>query len=495
MTAIERLYQLQAEIYKLKCVCRIIEWDQQVNLPSLGAEERAEQIELLSTLIHQRETAPEFIALLSDLAERDDLAPEDRVNVRELWRDVKKAQKLPESFVAEKARLAARCYHEWTEARPANDFARVAPLLSRLVELARQQADLLGYSENPYDALFDSYEPYGLLSHVKPLLMDLGEQLSALVPRIIEKQEPLRTHRRLFPKSQQQAFCSEVVAAIGYNFNSGRLDTAPHPFEASLGANDIRITTRYSDTNYLSGLFTALHEAGHALYEDGLQKRWRGTPMGSAISLGIHESQSRLWENIVGRSLPFARYIHSVLRDHFPEEHAATTPEQIWAHTNFVERSMIRVEADEVTYSLHIVIRMLLEVALINGELTVEDLPAAWNEYYQRYLGVTPDSDRNGVLQDVHWYSGNIGYFPTYALGNLYGAMMHEQLLEDLPHLNSLIECGEFGPLTQWLRTNVHLHGMSFTGPALIEHITHRPLSTEPFVRYIRNKFGLAEKS
>lgn len=492
MKALERLYLLQSEIYQLNCISRIIEWDQQVNLPPMGAAERAEQIELLSTLIHQRRTAPEYIALLQELASRTDLdTEEDRVNIREMWREAQKAQKLPEEFVAEKAKLSAQCYHEWTLARPANDFARVEPLLSRLFELARHETDLLGYSENRYDALFDNYEPYGRLSQVKPLLTDLGEQLSALLPLILERQSNLSPRQRSFNESTQHAFCSRVTAAIGYNFESGRLDKAPHPFEATLGAHDIRITTRFDESNYLSSLFTALHEAGHALYEDGLPKQWKGTPMGFPISLGIHESQSRLWENIVGRSMPFARYIHSLLADYFPEEHAASSPEEIWACNNFIQPSLFRIEADEVTYSLHVVIRMLLEVALINRELEVKDLPAAWNELYRQYLGITPDSDRNGVLQDVHWYSGNIGYFPTYALGNLYGVMMFEEIQKEIPSLDALIERGEFLPLTKWLTTKVHRHGMSFTGPQLIENITGKQLAVEPFIRYIKGKFAV----
>lgn len=491
MNTLELFYQSLREMHTLGCINATLEWDQQVNLPDKGAAERAEQIAMMHTLLHAKRTAPQFVNAVKELCQRGDLSPEDSVNVRETWRTTEKELKLPASFVEESAKLASQCYHEWTSARPANDFARVRPHLKRLFELAQHKADLIGYEENPYDALLDSYEPYGKISQIKPLLLDLGEQLSTIIPQILEKQRPLPSSTGSHCIESQHQLCLKVCSAIGYDFTSGRLDRAPHPFCTTLGAHDIRITTRYSRDNYLSGLFTALHEAGHAIYEDGLVKKWVGTPMGSAISLGIHESQSRLWENIIGRGMPFARYLYSILGEFLPDLQRNTSPEEIWAHTNHIERSLIRVEADEVTYSLHVVIRMQLEVALLNKELKVDDLPAAWNELYQKYLGITPPSDSDGVLQDVHWYHGLIGYFPTYALGNLYGAMMMDVIQKALPSLDADIERGDFTGLRTWLNTNVHQHGMAYTGPELIQKISGRPLATDSFVTYVRRKFGV----
>jgi carboxypeptidase Taq len=478
-------------MHTLSCIAATLEWDQQVNLPEQGAPERADQIAMMHTLLHAKRTAPEFISLVKELRERGDLNFEDAINVRETWRITEKELKLPAAFVEESSKLASQCYHEWTIARPANDFARVQPLLKRLFELAQQKADLVGYDENPYDALLDYYEPYGRLRQIKPLLLDLANQLSALLPEILNKQRPVSPLGKPISIDSQHALCQKLCSAIGYNFESGRLDKAPHPFCTTLGAHDIRITTRYVEDNYLSGMFTALHEAGHALYEDGLLKKWVGTPMGSAVSLGIHESQSRLWENVIGRSRPFAKYLFSLVGELFPELRGTTSPEEIWAHTNHIQRSLIRVEADEVTYSLHVVIRMQLEAALLNKELSVQDLPSAWNELYQKFIGITPPSDSDGVLQDVHWYHGLIGYFPTYALGNLYGAMMFDSIRSALPTLDADIERGEFSGLRLWLNQNVHHKGMAYAGPELIQRITGRPLSADSFITYVRQKFGV----
>jgi carboxypeptidase Taq len=491
MTTIDRLYQLLHEMHTLNSISAALDWDQQVNLPHKGAAERSEQIAMMQTILHAKRTDPQFIEVVKELRDRGDLSFEDVVNVRETWRITEKELKLPAAFVEESAKLASQCYHEWTAARPANDFARVEPLLERLFALAQQKADLVGYDENPYDALLDYYEPYGKLSHIKPLLLELATKLSALLPAILDKQQPIAPLREPIALDAQHALCQKLCSAIGYDFESGRLDRAPHPFCTSLGAHDIRITTRYAEDNYLSGMFTALHEAGHALYEDGLPKKWVGTPMGSAVSLGIHESQSRLWENIIGRSRPFAKYLHSLIGEFLPELHKSTSPDEIWAHTNHIQRSLIRVEADEVTYSLHVVIRMQLEAALLNKELSVRDLPAAWNELYRKFIGLQPPSDSDGVLQDVHWYNGLIGYFPTYALGNLYGAMMYESIRSALPTLDSDVERGDFSSLLQWLNRNVHQHGMAFAGPELIQRIAGRPLSTDSFITYVRQKFDV----
>ncbi|MFM1847357.1 MAG: hypothetical protein RL417_831 [Pseudomonadota bacterium] len=486
-----KFYAHLEEIYRLSCIRGVLEWDQQVCLPPRGAVERADHLETMSKLVHQRLTDPEFIALVHDLSERSDLSEDDRVNVLQIKRDVDRQGRLSEAFVAERTRVTSVAYTEWTTARPENNFARVMPHLTRIVELAREEADRVGYGEHPYDALLDAYEPYATLSAIKPLLLNLGEELAKLVPEIAAKTAHIAPVSGRFPEAAQAALCSRVLRDIGYNFESGRLDKTHHPFQSSLGSEDIRITTRYDETNYLSGLFTVLHEAGHAMYEDGLPKESKGRPLGSPVSLGIHESQSRFWENIVGRSVPFSRYLHRLIAEYFPEEHRRSSPEVIWRETNKVRPSLIRVEADEVTYSLHVVIRLLLEEALISGDLDVYDLPSAWGDMYERYLGIRPESDTVGVLQDVHWYGGMIGYFPTYALGNLYGALMLGAMREALPDLDRAVEQGDFSPIYNWLRANVHRHGMRYRGVELIKRISGAELSAEPFIQYIKAKFEL----
>jgi carboxypeptidase Taq len=488
---LSKFYSHLDEIYRLSCIRGVLEWDQQVCLPPRGAMERADHLELMSKLLHQRLTDPGFIDLVHTLSEGPDLSADDRVNVAELKRTIARQGKMPETFVAERSRVTSIAYTEWTKARPANDFARVRPHLSRIVELARAEAELVGYTEHPYDALLDSYEPQARLSQIKPLLLTLGQELATLVPTITERTKGTAVTKGSFPEAVQVALCTRVLTDVGYNFESGRLDKTHHPFQASLGSEDIRLTTRYDESNYLSALFTALHEAGHAMYEDGLRKEFRGRPLGQPISLGIHESQSRFWENIVGRSPAFARYLHKLLAEYLPAEHQRTGWESIWREVNRVSPSLIRVEADEVTYSLHVVIRLLLEEALLKGDVEVDDLPGAWGDLYEKYLGVRSATDADGVLQDVHWYGGMIGYFPTYALGNLYGALMLEALRGAIPGFDEGVKRGDFRPIYDWLRTNVHQHGMRYTGPELIRRIAGTELSAGPFIQYIKTKFAL----
>lgn len=489
------VYHRLDELYRLSCIRGLLDWDQQVCLPRLAASGRADQLELMSTLIHARLTDPNFGNTIDELAARSDLHPDDRVNILEARRVIERQRRLPESFVAEQARVTSEAYTEWTEARPANDFARVLPHLTRIVELARREAELVGYSEQPYDALLDAYEPRATLRTVKPLLLALGEELSRLIPAIIARADTPPSTTGVYPEVPQRALCERVLRDIGYRFDAGRLDKTHHPFQSSLGAHDIRVTTRFDETSYLSALATTLHEAGHALYEDGLPKEQRGRALGSAASLGVHESQSRFWENCIGRSLPFARYLHAILSSFFPEEAARCSPETIWRDSNRVARTLIRVEADEVTYSLHVIVRLLLEEALITGELEVVDLPQAWGDLYERYLGIRPPNDTDGVLQDVHWYGGMIGYFPTYVLGNLYAAPMLEAVRRAVPDLDERVGAGDFGPILGWLRTHVHAHGMRYSGPELVERISGSTLSVAPFLAYIRSKFGLSSSA
>jgi carboxypeptidase Taq len=480
-------YDRMSELHRLGCIASLLGWDQRVYMPPNGAQARADQLEYLSVTIHAKSTDPEFGRAVDDLAEvLDTLSPDDQVNIRESKRLLDIARKLPPDFVAEFAQTSTLAYSEWVKARPANDFKAVQALLEKLVELCRRRCDLVGYTEHPYDALLDEYEPGSKLSIVKPLLLALGEELRKIIPEISARYGCGAPLEGLYPTDVQAKLCRKVTENLGFSFDSGRIDTTAHPFMSTIGPRDFRITTRYDSTDFRGAFFGTIHETGHALYELGLPPEWVGTPRGEAVSLSVHESQSRLWENLVGRSREFSVYLSGVIREFFPEE---ADPQQLWRRANCVQPSLIRTEADEVTYSQHVVIRMLLEEQMITGDLTVTDLPDAWNELYNRYLGIRPTDYKNGVMQDVHWYSGAIGYFPTYALGNLYGAMMMEKARTEIADLPGKIERGEFVDLLAWLRENVHKHGMTYRGPQLIRNITGKDLTADAFVAYLKRKF------
>jgi carboxypeptidase Taq len=364
--------------------------------------------------------------------------------------------------------------------------------LEKTIELKRQQAEALGYPQCPYDALLDEYEPEALTADLRPVLEGLREELVPLVAKIQASRRRPNTallHRN-FPVEVQDRFGREAAAKIGFDFTRGRLDVTTHPFCTTLGPHDCRITTRYDDTFFNSAFFGILHEAGHGLYEQGLLTEDYGLPSGEAISLGIHESQSRLWENLVGRSRAFWTFYYPLAQQQFPAALGDVALDDFYFAINDVRPSLVRVEADEATYNLHILIRFELERALLDGELEAAELPGAWNEKYQQYLGITPPNDREGVLQDVHWSAGLIGYFPTYSLGNLYAAQFFAQARKELGNLDETFGRGDFRPLLDWLRQNIHRHGQRWTASELVERVTGRPLSAKPLVEYLQAKLG-----
>lgn len=491
---LNEFYHTLHEIQQLDGILALLDWDLHVMIPSNGVAARAKQEELVSRLIHQRLTDSSFVAVVNQLAERiGELNEDEQVNVRETKRLIDRAQKLPQEFVAEKSRTCSLSYSRWLKAREENDFREVEPFLEKLVHLSQQEAELVGYDEHPYDALLDYYEPYARLSQIKPLLLSLAERLQKLIPAIMESYPPTEAPppSGVFPLDRQHLLCTNIARAFGFDFQSGRLDTTVHPFASQIAIGDVRITTRFDEKDFFSALYSTMHETGHALYDSGLPEKHQGTPRGRAISLGVHESQSRLWENLIGRSFGFCIFLYNQLQDIFPEFCRQTNAERVWRSVNRVEPSLIRVEADEVTYSLHIVIRTLLEEELVSGTLSVQDLPEAWNSYYKKYLGITPDCVRNGALQDIHWYQGSFGYFPTYVLGNLYGALLLEVLNENVPNLEQNIAQGHFSAIRNWLNENVYQYGMKYSAIELIKRITGKDLSEQPFVDYIARKFNV----
>jgi carboxypeptidase Taq len=492
-TTYDRLCAHVRELALLASAESLLEWDERTTLPPAGGEYRAEQISLLAGLVHQRETAPqlgEWLAELTDSPLAADPYSDTGAVIRHVRRDYEKKTKLPQALVEELARLAVLGQRTWAEARRENDFARFRPLLERTIKLKREQAAAIGYDDVLYDALLDDFEPGEKTATIAPLLAALRDALVPIVdPIVASGRVAPRLPERSFPIRLQAAFGRRVAEAIGFDFNAGRLDVTDHPFCAELGPHDVRITTRYDERSPISSLFSILHEAGHGIYDQGLPADDYGLPTGQPVSHGIHESQSRLWENLVGRSRAFWEYFYADAQAIFGPALADVSLDDFYTAINRVEPSLIRTEADEATYNLHILVRFELEQALLDDQLPVADLPGAWNEKYRQYLGIEPPNDADGVLQDVHWSAGLFGYFPTYALGNLYAAQFFAAARRDLGELDGMFRRGEFGPLREWLRANVHLHGRRYSAAELVQRATGRPLSHDALVQHLRDKF------
>jgi carboxypeptidase Taq len=491
----ERLVAHAREAALLRSTQWLLEWDDRTKLPPAGGAYRAEQISYLAGLLHRQHTAPqvgEWLAELIDCPLAADPHSETGAVIRNLKRDYDKKTKLPQALVEEMAKLRTLGQQVWAEARKANDFAMFQPLLERTFELKRQEAAALGFEDVPYDALLDEYEPGEKTSNVRRVLAELREQLVPLVAAIVEsgRRPNLEILRGVYPVAEQDTFGTRAATAIGFDFTAGRLDTTDHPFCTTNGPRDVRLTTRYFERFLPSALFSTLHEAGHGIYEQGLPAKSFGLPTGEAVSLGIHESQSRMWENLVGRSRAFWEFLYPDAQRTFPAALNKVSLDDFYFAVNDARPSLIRVEADEATYNLHVMVRFELEQALLDDELRVADLPDAWRAKYREYLGVESPTDADGVLQDVHWSAGLVGYFPTYALGNLYASQLFEQARQDLGDLAAMFRRGEFLPLRDWLRQQVHQHGRRYTAAELIERVTGKPLSHDALMRHLRGKFG-----
>jgi carboxypeptidase Taq len=411
-------------------------------------------------------------------------------NVRETRRSYTQEVKIPESLVQEETKVAVMAQQAWAQARKDSDYAAFAPWLEKIIPLKLQRAKCLGFKATPYDALLDQFEPDETTANLNRVFESLRGPLIDLISKIKDSpnQTPSNILERSYPVTQQETLSREAAAAVGFDFQSGRLDVSVHPFCSGIGPGDTRMTTRYDEKHFNDAFFGVLHETGHGLYEQGQLAEHFGTPMGSAVSLGIHESQSRMWENLVGRSRSFWTFFLPRARVAFPEALANVSDEQWYRAVNDVRPGFIRVESDETTYNLHILIRFELEQALITGDLSVTDLPGAWNEKMQKYLGITPPNAALGVLQDIHWSGGAIGYFPTYTLGNLYAAQFFEAARKDLGDLDAQFAKGEFAPLLGWLRKNIHQHGKRYSAGQLAKNTTGKELSAEPLLRHLKAK-------
>jgi carboxypeptidase Taq len=477
----------------LHSVEQLLAWDQRTCIPPKGHPYRAAQLTLLARLIHERDTDPrvgEHLALVEGTDLGADPESPEAVNTREWRRHFERAVRIPPELAVALAQAAAEGQTAWEEARPKNDWPSFQPFLERLVSLSRLQAEALGYATEPYDALLDGYEVGETAAGLEVLFTNLRPSLVELLDAIrgssfIPDEAVLH---RLYPQPLQEQFSREAVARIGYDFEAGRLDPTAHPFSTGLGPRDARITTRYDEHFFNSAFFGTMHEAGHALYNLGLPPEHWGTPRGQDVSLGIHESQSRLWENLVGRSLGFWRSFFPRAQELFPALKDVDL-EVFHFAINRVGPSLIRVEADEVTYNLHIIFRFELERSLINGDLEVRDLPEAWNAKVQEYLGLTPPDNRDGVLQDVHWSAGLFGYFPTYTLGNIYAAQFYARAAGEVGGLEESFARGEFAPLLQWLREHIHSQGSRYRPRDLVRRVTGEDLNSRFLQEYLNSKF------
>jgi carboxypeptidase Taq len=471
-----------APILRLQQAAAILAWDQQTTMPVGGAPARAEQLAALSEQAHSLFTGDGTRQRLAT-AEQEEPSAQTWV----VRRDFDQATKIPGELVAHLSRETALAHVAWERARATNDFATFAPSLERVLELTRQQAAYLG--GEPYDALLDLYEPGMTADSVASLFDDLRPFLVNLATHASLRPTPTAVITRPFPIEAQRKLTAAVAREIGFDFSRGRQDESAHPFCTTFSQGDVRITTRYDEKLFTQALYGTIHETGHALYEQGVDPAYEGTILSGGVSLGVHESQSRFWENIVGRSLPFCRWLLPHLRSAAPARFDDVTPETLYAAITAIQPSPIRVEADEVTYNLHILLRFELERKLLEGSLRVVDLPEAWNAKMREYLDVTPANDSVGVLQDVHWSGGLIGYFPTYTLGNLLSAQLWETMRMAVPDHETLIETGKFAPLLAWLREHVHTFGRSVEPNELIVQATGKPLSTEAYKQYLDDKY------
>ncbi len=478
-----------AEVGDLTEAASLLGWDENVYMPPGAAEARGQQLATLGKVIHEKSTDPALGDALGHLSDR--LSGDDAALVGLALRDYAQNTRLPSDFVERSTKARSAAQAAWVQARAEADFSRFAPHLREMIALNLEQAEYLNPGARPYDTLHDLYERGSSTAKLEAVFAELRDATVPLVRDLTERGRPISDAplHQAFPEGEQEAFALGVVQAFGYDLQHGRLDRTVHPFATSFSKYDVRITTRY-DANFLSpALFGTLHEAGHAMYEQGVSSAYDRSPLGRAVSLGIHESQSRLWENLVGRSRGFWHWAYPKVQETFPAQLGKTSLDDFYAAVNRVEPSLIRVEADEVTYNLHIMIRFELELALLEGGLAVEDLPEAWNAKYQDYLGVTPPDDALGCLQDIHWAIGMFGYFPTYTLGNLISVQLYEAAVTALPTLETDIERGEFAGLLGWLREHIHSHGSRYEPAELLRRATGSDLDAGPYIAYLNRKF------
>ena len=502
LATLEPLTTKLLEIQRINSAASVLSWDQETYMPAGGGEARAEQIAVLQGIAHQKLVSPEIRGLLSRWIDPATGQAADqpgetwdepsRSLLRETWRDFSRAQKLPSDFVVKLSRECSLAQQVWVEAKQQNKFSLFLPNLRTVLTLKREEAQYLGYQGSPYNALLDVYEPGATIADLRPVFAALKARLVPLLKKITQSHVQIDDSvlHHSYDHTRQLEFGRLVLTAMGYDFSRGRLDLSAHPFTTSFHPTDVRVTTRVHEHELQSCLFSCIHEGGHGLYDQGLDQRYFGTPLGDSVSLGIHESQSRLWENCVGRSRPFWKFFYPILQQTFPDHLRTVDQDHFYAAINRVKPSLIRVEADELTYNLHIMLRFEIEQDLLENKTQPEDLPTIWNAKMKEYLGIVPPTDSEGVLQDVHWSFGAFGYFPTYTLGNLYSVQFYEQAKQELPQLEEEIATGQLLSLRRWLEQKIHRWGRMFTPAHLAQRITGSTISPDPFLNYVEKKYG-----
>lgn len=483
------------ELYQLKSVLALLDWDHQVYMPEKGAARRGETSAYLTGLLHNKFTSDEFGELLTrvkSLDKKGKLTKKQVTVVREVDREFTREKKLPESFVRELAQLTSEAHQVWVKARRENNFKLFLPYLEKILKLKRLEAKYVGFKNSPYDALLDTYEPGMTAGELDAIFDQLKEFLIPFVKKVQDTNSKRQTKslKGKFPINKQQELGRLFAEKLGFDLQAGRIDTAVHPFATNFHPEDVRITTRFDENDLFYSLSSTIHEVGHALYEQGLPQENFGTPLAESISLGIHESQSRVWENQLGRSREFWKYFYPVLKKHFPKPFGKVKFEDFYLALNTVTPSFIRTESDEVTYNLHIILRFEMERDLIEGKLEAKDAARVWNQKMKDYFGLTPKTDREGVLQDIHWSAGLFGYFPTYSLGNLYSAQFYATAKKRIRGLEKQFEKGNFSRFRGWLKENIHMHGKYYSAESLCKKVTGQKLNPKFFTDYLQDKYS-----
>lgn len=477
-------------------VSSLLDWDQNVNVPSGGHKARAEMMSYVAALRHEKFISKQFEDLLTsavEMAESGKLRDDEKIIVLRTLDDFEKAKKLPTEFVAELTRLCGEAYEVWVEARAKSDFKLFEPYLTRIVQAKRKEAEYSGYKGSPYDALMDDFEPNLTSASAEDMFNELKPFLVELIDKI--KNSKVKIDKRFltkkYPIAKQSAFARMVVERIGFDFNRGRMDVSVHPFCESAHSTDVRLTTRFDERDFINqALMSLIHEAGHGIYEQGLPKEYFGTPLGESVSLGIHESQSRLWENQVGSSLSFWQYIYPALKTVFPVQTSGVSLQELYKAINIVEPGFIRVDADEVTYNLHVILRFEIERDLIEGKIKVAELPDIWNQKIKECFNLKVPNDAQGILQDIHWSGGLFGYFHTYTYGNVYAAQFFHAAKKHIRMLDSKISSGNFLELKEWLKNNIHVHGRRYFPEDLVVKATGDKPMPIYFIDYLEKKYS-----
>lgn len=468
----------------------VLHWDKETYMPEKGMANRSRQLSTLSEIAHKLFTEKSTGKLLNELQSAS-LDETDLINILRTAEDYEKMVKLPGSFVAKSSELSSLAFQAWIEARKMNDFKLYEKDLDNLISHKRKEADLLGFKNHPYDALLDLYEPACTVGFLDNLFQDVKTQLVPLVAALRSKNQVDRSFLYLnYPKDKQWEFGLSILKTMGYDFQAGRQDISEHPFTINFGSTDVRVTTRVDENDFGNMTWSCIHEGGHALYEQGLLAEQYGLPCGSAASLAMHESQSRLWENMVGRGSSFWQYFYPQLKKAFQNNLQSIDNQHFYKSINHIAPNTIRTEADELHYHFHVMIRYEIEKSIMEGTLKTSELKDYWNAKYMEYLNIEVPSDKEGILQDIHWSHGSIGYFPTYSLGSFYAAQFFEKALKDIPNLNVQISKGDCSQLLKWLRENIHQHGRKYLPEELCTKVTGQKLSLEPFMEYIRNKYA-----